>query len=208
MGIRTSSCLNRKTEWRGRFCLLINNLFIFHWRMITLQYWDGFCQTSTQISHRHPRVPAPLNPCSHLPPHPIHLGCPRAQALGSCVIHQASTGSLFYIWQCIRFSAIVLNHSNLLLLPLSPKVSLYICESKKWKCSSDVPDSLRPHGLHSPWNCPGQNTGVDCFSLLQGIFPTRDRTYVSHIAGRFFTSWATREALMSVKGKILRMKKI
>ena len=51
--------------------------------MITLQYWDGYCQTSTQISHRHPRLPAPLNPCSHLPPHPIHLGCPRAQALGS-----------------------------------------------------------------------------------------------------------------------------
>ena len=30
-------------------------------------------------------------------------------------------------------------------------------------------------------------------SLLQGIFPTRDWTQVSHIAGRFFTSWATRE---------------
>ena len=26
--------------------------------------------------------------------------------------------------------------------------------------------------LHSPWNCPGQNTGVGSLSLLQGIFPT------------------------------------
>ena len=34
-------------------------------------------------------------------------------------------------------------------------------------------DSLRPHGLDSPWNSPGQNTGVDSLSLLQGIFPTR-----------------------------------
>ena len=29
--------------------------------------------------------------------------------------------------------------------------------------------------------------GVGCHVLLQGIFPTRDRTNVSHIAGRFFT---------------------
>ena len=34
-------------------------------------------------------------------------------------------------------------------------------------------DSLRPHGLYSPWNSPGQNTGVDSCSLLQGIFPTK-----------------------------------
>ena len=100
---------------------------------------------------------------------------------------------------------------------------------------SDMSDSLRPHELHSPWNSPSQNTGVDRLSLLQGIFPTqgsnlglphyrrilyqlshqgnprilgwvaspfsrgssrpRNRTGVSHIAGGFFTSWATREAL-------------
>ena len=34
---------------------------------------------------------------------------------------------------------------------------------------SVVSDSLRPHGLYSPWNSPGQNSGV--LSLLQGIFP-------------------------------------
>ena len=31
---------------------------------------------------------------------------------------------------------------------------------------------LRPHGLYSPWNSPGQNTGVGSLFLLQGIFPT------------------------------------
>ena len=51
-------------------------------------------------------------------------------------------------------------------------------------------DSLRPHGLYSPWNSPGQNTAVGSLSLRQGIFPTQ----VSHIAGGFFTSWATGEA--------------
>ena len=31
--------------------------------------------------------------------------------------------------------------------------------------------TLQPHGLHGPWDSPGQNTGVG--SLLQGIFPTQ-----------------------------------
>ena len=95
-------------------------------------------------------------------------------------------------------------------------------------------DPMRPHGLHSPWNSPGQNTQVGSCSLPQGIIPThwlksdrlhcrwilyqlshkgsprilewvampssrgssqpRDWTQVSHIAGGFFTDWATREA--------------
>ena len=44
----------------------------------------------------------------------------------------------------------------------------------KWSQSrSLVSDSLRPHGLYSPWNSPGQNTGEGRLSLLQGIFPTQ-----------------------------------
>ena len=34
-------------------------------------------------------------------------------------------------------------------------------------------DSLPPYRLYSPWNSPGQNTGVGSLSLLQGIFPTQ-----------------------------------
>ena len=55
-------------------------------------------------------------------------------------------------------------------------------------------DSLWPQGLHSPWNSPGQYTGVGSLSLLQGIFPTQGSNPVSRIAGGFFTAWATREA--------------
>ena len=33
--------------------------------------------------------------------------------------------------------------------------------------------TLQPHELYSPWNSPGQNTGVCRLSLLQGIFPTQ-----------------------------------
>ena len=42
------------------------------------------------------------------------------------------------------------------------------CESES---HSVVPDSLWSHGLYSPWNSLGQNTGVGSLSLLQGIFP-------------------------------------
>ena len=38
---------------------------------------------------------------------------------------------------------------------------------------SVVSNSLRLHGLYSPWNSPGQNTEVGSLSLLQGIFPTQ-----------------------------------
>ena len=38
---------------------------------------------------------------------------------------------------------------------------------------SVMSDSLRSHGLYSPWNSPCQNTAVHSCSLLQGIFPTK-----------------------------------
>ena len=37
----------------------------------------------------------------------------------------------------------------------------------------DLPDSLQPHGLYSPWNPPDQTTGVGSLSLLQRIFQTQ-----------------------------------
>ena len=42
--------------------------------------------------------------------------------------------------------------------------------------------------MYSPWNSPGQNTGVGSLFHLQGIFPTQDQTQASRIAGGFFTS--------------------
>ena len=38
---------------------------------------------------------------------------------------------------------------------------------------SVVSDSLWPHGLYSPWNSLGQNTGVGRLYLFQEIFPTQ-----------------------------------
>ena len=49
-------------------------------------------------------------------------------------------------------------------------------ESASASCSV-VSDSFRPHGLYSPWNSPGQNTGVGSLSLLQWIFPTQESNW-------------------------------
>ena len=85
----------------------------------------------------------------------------------------------------------------------SPTKSIFTplgCYHPCWECMrssqscSVVSDSLWPHGIHSPWNSPGQNTGVGCLSLLQWIFPTQELNRVSCIAGGFFTNWAIREA--------------
>ena len=48
-----------------------------------------------------------------------------------------------------------------------------MCESESESCSV-VSDSLRPHGLYSPWNSPDQNTGVGSCSLLRGVFLTQE----------------------------------
>ena len=47
-----------------------------------------------------------------------------------------------------------------------------------------VPNALQPQGLYSPWNSPGQNTGVGCHAPIQGIFPTQ-----GSIPGLLYCRW-------------------
>ena len=63
----------------------------------------------------------------------------------------------------------------------------------KWKSLSCVRFFVTPWTIQSR-DSPGQKTGVGSHSLLQRIFPTKDWTQASYIAGRFFTSWGSREA--------------
>ena len=63
------------------------------------------------------------------------------------------------------------------LLSMAPSIRRRSLTEKceKWKCSQSVL-SLRPHGpsrLLYPWDFPGKITGVGCYFLLQGIFPTQ-----------------------------------
>ena len=54
--------------------------------------------------------------------------------------------------------------------------TLIICYSwiyNESESPSAVSNTLQPHGLYSPWNSPGQNTGVSSYSLHKGIFPAQ-----------------------------------
>ena len=45
---------------------------------------------------------------------------------------------------------------------------------RQWvKSRSVVSNSLQSCGLYSPWNVPGQNTGLGNCSLFQSVFPTQ-----------------------------------
>ena len=70
--------------------------------------------------------------------------------------------------------------------------------SESGSCSV-VSDSLQPHGLEParllcPWNSLSKNTEWDIIPFSRGSSWPRDRNWVSCIADRFSTVWATREA--------------
>ena len=62
------------------------------------------------------------------------------------------------------------------------------------------PHELQPTRLLCPWNSSGKDTGVGCYSLLQGSSWPRNWNWVSCIVDRFFTIWATRETWEIMSG--------
>ena len=99
----------------------LKKLIYFNWRLITLQYCGVFCHTLTWISHGCTYVLHP-EPRSHLPPHPIPLGCPSALAL-SGLFHASNldwwsiSHMVIYMFQCYSLKS---PHPRI--LPQSPKV--------------------------------------------------------------------------------------
>ena len=89
-----------------------------------------------------------LSPPTELPPSPREADPHGSETAQSTLIHAAGLPSLLE-------TALV---------------------KKPWVSESHsfVSDSLWPHGLHSPWNSPGLNTGVGSLSLLQQIFLTQE----------------------------------
>ena len=64
---------------------------------------------------------------------------------------------------------------------------------------SVMSDSFQPYWLEPvrllcPWDSPGKNTGVAVISFSRESSQPRDQIWVSCIADRCFTVWATREA--------------
>ena len=79
-----------------------------------------------------------------------------------CIIAQSNWYSSICLL-CFYTKVIVFHQYSLILLLLRLAVLSESC--------TVVSDSLHPHGLCSPWNSPGQNTGVGSFFLLQGNLP-------------------------------------
>ena len=64
-----------------------------------------------------------------------------------------------------------------------------LCESES-ASRSPVSDSLQPHGLYSPWNSPGQNTGVGSLSFSSRSSHCRQILYqVSHKGSPRILEW-------------------
>ena len=70
---------------------------------------------------------------------------------------------------------LLLSMGSLLLNPMKLFKLCMECskrQSSESESCSVMSNPLRPRGLYSLWNSPGQNSGVGNLSLLQGIFPT------------------------------------
>ena len=53
---------------------------------------------------------------------------------------------------------------------------IYGVKSQKSGSHSVMSNFLQPHGLHSPWNSPGQNTGVGSLSFSRGSSQSKSPT--------------------------------
>ena len=112
----------------------------------------------------------------------IHLSTPSLPAHVTWkMLLQLCTSHSFYIYQMQIALHRVVSKSY-------KAASVYIPTNSVWKMLSPVQLFV------TPWNSLGQNTGMGSLSLLHGIFPTQGSNPGLHIAGGFFTSWATREA--------------
>ena len=85
--------------------IIITKLCLYYYYKKYLQYFLPYIDmdkpaTGVHVFH-HPET------SSHLPPHPIPLGCPRAPALSSLLHHWTCMSHLFCIWQYICFNAIL-----------------------------------------------------------------------------------------------------
>ena len=106
---------------------------------------------------------------------------------------------------CLRYMCFF---SVVLISSLTAFIKLHVCAlshfSRDWLFCGPVDCSLvgyRPERLLCPWDSPGKSAGVGCHALLQGIFPTQvSKLHLllsPALSGRFFTTSATWEALLS-----------
>ena len=115
------------------------------WYLKLYQDAKPFCTTSLSAHLVHY-----IGPFRHVSPPSIKPLMSLSLTLGSFFSHEVEQVQVLWVY--------------------GVQPNIYIYESESCLVISDSP---RPHELYSPWNSPGQNTGVGSLSLLQGIFPTQ-----------------------------------
>ena len=129
------------------------------WSELHAHSLEGILAAGSWLAGRNPRAPGMKKRCSGEPisglPSQVGgaklggegMGTPLAPRLRHCCLPALPASS-------------IRGQHRAALPPLGPRMKVSV-----------VSDSLRPHGLYSPWNSPGQNTGVGSLSLLQGNLP-------------------------------------
>ena len=74
-----------------------------------------------------------------------------------------------------------------------------LCVSCSVMSNSLQPHGLKPTRLLCPWNSPGKNTGVDCHSLLQGIFLTQRDPNLSLLHCRQILYWLSHQGSLTLR---------
>ena len=85
------------------------NLFIFNWRIITLQYCIGFAIQQHESATGVHMFPILNTPPTSLPIPSLWV-IPVHQPQASCILHRTWTGDSFLIWFYTCFNAIFPNH--------------------------------------------------------------------------------------------------
>ena len=96
----------------------------------------------------------------------VAQSCPTLSDPMECSLPGSSTHGIFQA-RGLEWSAIAFSNREM----RNPQLSGI--QENESESHSVLSDSWWPHGLYSPWNSPGQNTGIGNHSLLQGIFPTQ-----------------------------------
>ena len=113
------------THTSGLFVCLFSFIFI-SWRLITLQYYSGFCHTLTWISHGFTCVPHPEPLPAPSPSHPSgssQCTSPKHLPQASNLDWPSVSPLIVYMFWCCS-----LRSAHPCLLPQSPKVcSVHLC---------------------------------------------------------------------------------
>ena len=145
----------------------IFSLFIFNWRIIALQYYVGFCHTSTWITHRSTYVPFFFNlPSTSHPIPPLEVVTESWSVFPES--YRKFPLAIYFIHESESVSHSVLSDA---VTPMDSSPP-----------GSSVRGILQVRILR--WVA---------ISFCRGSSPPRDQTQVSCTAGRFFLIWATRE---------------